>query len=567
LKNRFFPYKETKMKWTQIGYRILISTLTLIFVSCSFETDAIPVLTASDFNITLGVGKTTESVNWRKSSFAVASDNGTIQATVKTQGTNGSFVIDGDTATYIRTVEGSTADSGVLTLTRGSVTHDINVNVTSLYEATSSITASNFSITLDTGESIRSIDWQHESNATSSGGGVMNITVKQQGSHGVFTVNSNTLIYMRQTEGNFTDQGILTISEGNSSVDITVNVDTLYWKYVSSGHYYTMAIKSDGTLWGWGANNYGQLGDGTTVERDNPVQIGTDSNWEKVYAKFIHTFAIKSDGTLWGWGYNRYGELGNGSVSDKHVPTQEPSKSTTWSDIAIGYYHTVALKSDGTLWACGRNNFGQLGDGTSTDRHTFVSIMPAVSDWSGVAAGYYHSIAVRQNGTLWGWGRNNYGQIGDSTTTNKNVPTQEALGDTDWETVASGYNHSLALKNDGSLWGWGYNNYAMIGDGTRTSRSTPTQEASSATDWVALDGGNYHSLALKSDGTLWGWGYNNYGQLTIGINLWRYGPEGLEADTQNAMVSASQYQSSVITNDGRLITWGATNGAQSANAE
>jgi alpha-tubulin suppressor-like RCC1 family protein len=441
------------------------------------------------------------------------------------------------------------------------------VNVTSLYEATSSITASNFSITLDTGESIRSIDWQHESNASSSGGGVMNSTVKQQGSHGVFTVNSNTLIYMRQTEGNFTDQGILTISEGNSSVDITVNVDTLYWKYVSSGHYYTMAIKSDGTLWGWGANNYGQLGDGTTVERDNPVQIGTDSNWEKVYAKFIHTFAIKSDGTLWGWGYNRYGELGNGSVSDKHVPTQEPSKSTTWSDIAIGYYHTVALKSDGTLWACGRNNFGQLGDGTSTDRHTFVSIMPAVSDWSGVATGYYHSIAVRQNGTLWGWGRNNYGQIGDSTTTNKNVPTQEALGDTDWETVASGYNHSLALKNDGSLWGWGYNNYAMIGDGTRTSRSTPTQEASSATDWVALDGGNYHSLALKSDGTLWGWGYNNYGQLTIGINLWRYGPEGLEADTQNAMVSASQYQSSVITNDGRLITWGATNGAQSANAE
>jgi hypothetical protein len=295
------------------------------------------------------------------------------------------------------------------------------------------IHASDFSISLDVGESTVLVDWKQKSSAVSDDGGTISVTVKTQGQHGVFALEGDTLIYLRKTEGKISDQGVLTLVEGNSTVEITVQIDTLYWKQISAGQYYTMAVKSDGTLWGWGANNYGQLGDGTTVNRNAPVQIGNDTHWKKVYAKFIHTMAIKEDGTLWGWGYNRFGALGNGTNTDKHIPTQEPSKSTNWTDVATGYYHSIAVKSDGTLWASGRNNFGQLGDNSLVDKHVFVPIAAAVTDWSDVAAGYYHSAAIRKDGSLWAWGRNNYGQVGDGTAVDKQVPTQEALADMDWK--------------------------------------------------------------------------------------------------------------------------------------
>jgi alpha-tubulin suppressor-like RCC1 family protein len=406
------------------------------------------------------------------------------------------------------------------------------------------------------------VNWKQKSFAVSDDGGTISVAVKTQGQHGVFALEGDTLMYLRSTEGKFTDQGVLTLVEGSSTVEITVQIDTLYWKQVSAGQYYTMAIKSDGTLWGWGANNYGQLGDGTTVNRNAPVQIGNDTHWKKVYAKFIHTMAIKEDGTLWGWGYNRFGALGNGTNSDKHIPTQEPSRSTNWTDVATGYYHSVAIKSDGTLWASGRNNYGQLGDNTLVDKHVFVPIAAAVTDWSDVAAGIYHSAAIRQDGSLWAWGRNNYGQIGDGTVTDKQIPTQEALADMDWKKVSTGYNHTVAIKTDGTLFAWGYNNYAVIGDGVRVSHNVPTQEASAAEDWVEVDGGNYHTVAIKSDGTLWGWGYNNYGQLTDGISAWRYAPEVIGGEEKWSQASASQYHTAALKESNSVLLWGAVAGAR-----
>jgi alpha-tubulin suppressor-like RCC1 family protein len=271
--------------------------------------------------------------------------------------------------------------------------------------------------------------------------------------------------------------------------------------------------------------------------------------------------AIKEDGTLWGWGYNRFGALGNGTNTDKHIPTQEPSKSTNWTDVATGYYHSIAVKSDGTLWASGRNNFGQLGDNSLVDKHVFVPIAAAVTDWSDVAAGYYHSAAIRKDGSLWAWGRNNSGQVGDGTAVDKQVPTQEALADMDWKKVSTGYNHTVAIKTDGTLFAWGYNNYAVIGDGTRANHNTPTQEASAAEDWVEVDGGNYHTVAIKSDGTLWGWGYNNYGQLTDGLNAWRYAPEIIGGEEKWSQASASQYHTAALKESNSVLLWGTVAGA------
>ncbi len=425
--------------------------------------------------------------------------------------------------------------------------------------------ASDFAMTLDINETRMRINWKEASAARSEDNGTFVASIKTQGQQGVFALDGDTLVYLRQQEGNLSDSGVLRIVEGNSTTEVTVSVSSLYWKQIAAGRYYTMAIKSDGTLWGWGSNTYGQLGDGTTTDRPQAVQIGTDTHWAYVYAKFLHTIGIKDDGTLWAWGYNRYGQLGDGTITNKLVPMQEPSKATDWSGAAVGYYHTVALKKDGSLWTTGRNNYGQLGDNTTVDKHIFTKISAPGDTWKAVAAGYYHSLAIKGDDSLWAWGYNRYGQLGDSTTTNRQVPTQENSLANDWAAVAAGYNHSLALKKNGTLFGWGINSQAQLGDGSRTQRTIPTQEASAASDWIAIDGGSATSVALKSDGTLWGWGYNNYGQIGDGISTYKYAPEVLDDQEKYTQVQGAEFHTAGKRENGTLRMWGAVAGARSAS--
>jgi len=178
----------------------------------------------------------------------------------------------------------------------------------------------------------------------------------------------------------------------------------------------------------------------------------------------------------------------------------------------------VALKSDGTLWAWGSNGFGQLGDGTTTNRSTPTQI-GSETNWALISTdgpGGNTTMALKSDGTLWGWGRNNFGQLGDGTTTNRSTPTQEATGATNWALISTGGAHTVALKSDGTLWAWGSNGFGQLGDGTTTNRSTPTQEATGATNWALISAGGVHTVALKSDGTIWSWGGNNWWQLGSG---------------------------------------------------
>jgi alpha-tubulin suppressor-like RCC1 family protein len=246
------------------------------------------------------------------------------------------------------------------------------------------------------------------------------------------------------------------------------------WKSVAvGGSSYTIAIKTNGSLWTCGNNNYGQLGDGTTNNKNVFIQIGTDTNWESITAGDQCTFGIKTDRTLWSWGSNTDGSLGiGGSSSYKTSPTQVGT-ATNWKSISIEYEHCVAIKTDGTLWAWGWNYWGQLGDETTSNRNTPMQIGTA-TNWSSAVAGFSHTIAIKTDGTLWAWGLNNKGQLGDGTNINKNIPTQIKT-ESNWKSVTAGIYHTLATKTDGTLWAWGDNQYGQLGDGTNINKSTPTK--------------------------------------------------------------------------------------------
>jgi len=343
----------------------------------------------------------------------------------------------------------------------------------------------------------------------------------------------------------------------NRTVTVTVAIGI---NAVSAGHYHTVAIKSDGTLWAWGNNNFSQLGDGTTTNRNSPAQIGTDTDWMSVSAGQYHTVAIKSAGTLWAWGGNTYGQLGDGTITARNSPVQI-GIDTDWISVSAGSSYTVAIKSDGTLWAWGGNAYGQLGDGTITARNSPVQI-GTDTDWASVSAGTYHTVAIKSDGTFWAWGRNEDGQLGDGTTTNRNSPVQIGT-DTDWASVSAGGFHTVAIKSNGTLWAWGDNLGGQLGNGTydTSPHSEPTQIGTD-TDWASVSAGTPHTVAIKSNGTLWAWGNNEEGQLGDGTRTTRTRPVKIGTDTDWSSVSANSYNAGpnyytvAIKSSGTLWAWG-----------
>jgi alpha-tubulin suppressor-like RCC1 family protein len=281
---------------------------------------------------------------------------------------------------------------------------------------------------------------------------------------------------------------------------------------------FSLARKTDGTLWSWGTNGTGQLGDGTILKKSSPVQI-PGTTWNDIAAGSNHSLARKTDGTLWAWGSNTYGPLGDGTVVNKSSPIQIPG--TTWNDIATGTAFSLARKTDGTLWAWGDNSNGQLGQNNTITRSSPVQI-PGTS-WNDIAALGY-SLARKTDGTLWSWGINQYGQLGDGTVVNKSSPIQ--IPGTTWNDIAAGTGFSLARKTDGTLWSWGVNAYGTLGDGTVVWKSSPIQIP--GTTWndiaAAVSGDITYALARKTDGTLWAWGDNSNGQLGDGTVINKSSP-------------------------------------------
>ncbi len=281
---------------------------------------------------------------------------------------------------------------------------------------------------------------------------------------------------------------------------------------VAGGADFTLALKSDGTVWAWGYNYYGQLGDNTTTERTYPVQVQGLTGVISIAAGAYHSLAVKSNGTVWAWGYNYYGQLGNGTTTMSLLPVQVTGL-TTMTKVAAGYYHSIALKSNGTIYDWGYNGNGQLGNGTTTNSSTPI-LVSALSGMTAITAGRYNSLGVKNNGTVWGWGYNGDGELGDGTTTNRTSPVQ-MTGMAGATRVAGGRYHTLILKSNGTVWACGDNGDGQLGDGTYTYRTVPVQVLN-LTGITAIAAGYYHSLALKSDGSVWGWGQNWDGELGDG---------------------------------------------------
>jgi alpha-tubulin suppressor-like RCC1 family protein len=290
---------------------------------------------------------------------------------------------------------------------------------------------------------------------------------------------------------------------------------------VAAGKFHTVALKSDGTVWAWGSNSNGQLGDGTTTDSVAPVQVSGLSDVTAIAAGSAYTVALKSDGTVWAWGSNSNGQLGDGTTTDSVAPVQVSDLADVTA-IAAGEFHTVALKGDRTVWTWGANDSGQLGHGGTTQK-----IKPAqvanLADVTAIAAGSAHTVVLRKDGKVRAWGDNSSGQLGIGNTDEKKTSPVDVKKLSDVIAIAAGGFHTVALKSDGTVWAWGNNSNGQLGDGTTTDMNLPV-EINDFASAIAITAGYQHTASIVAaivnvgtiDETFWAWGGNVNGQLGNG---------------------------------------------------
>jgi alpha-tubulin suppressor-like RCC1 family protein len=252
------------------------------------------------------------------------------------------------------------------------------------------------------------------------------------------------------------------------------------WAHIAAGSNHTCGIRTGGTLWCWGDNEYGELGTGNHTGQDWPRQVTTPARggWASVTAGYDYTCAIRTDATLWCWGYNSDGELGTGNHTSQDRPQQVTTPAAGgWASITAGDIHACATRTDATLWCWGYNGNGELGTGnhTSQDRPQQVTA-PAAGGWTGVTTGSADSCAIRTGGTLWCWGDNTYGELGTGNHTSQDRPhqvTTPAAGG--WASLTAGYGHICATRTNSTLWCWGFDDFGQLGTGNGSDQNRPRQ--------------------------------------------------------------------------------------------
>jgi len=327
---------------------------------------------------------------------------------------------------------------------------------------------------------------------------------------------------------------------------------------LAAGRNHNVMMKQDGTVWAWGDNYYGQLGYSTVTHRSSPVQVPGLFNVSAIAAGNTHTVALKQDGTVWAWGDNYCGQLGDGTTTLLRTSPVQVLGLSNVSAIFAGSNHTVALKQDGTVWAWGANFGGQLGDGTTTrQRHSPVQV-PGLSNVSAIAAGGNHTLALKQDGTVWAWGDNGDGQLGDGTIGTHRPSPFQVPGLSNLIAIDASGAHTLALTGDGTVWAWGYNSDGQLGDGTTATRRSPVQVVQVPGPFNArvIAAGNHHTLALKGDGTVWAWGNNGMGQLGDGTTTYRRSPVQVPGLSNGSAIAAGDHHTVLLKQDGTVWAWG-----------
>jgi len=294
---------------------------------------------------------------------------------------------------------------------------------------------------------------------------------------------------------------------------------------IAAGYYHTCALTAGGGVKCWGLNNYGQLGDGTTTNRYTPVNVsGLASGVSAIAAGLYHTCALTSGGGVKCWGYNGNGQLGDGTTNTRLTPVNVNGLASGVSAIAAGYYHTCARTAGGGVKCWGFNRFGQLGDSTTTTRLTPVDVSGLASGVSAIAAGGYHTCALTAGGRGKCWGWNEDGQLGDGTTTERHTPVNVSGLASEVSAITAGRGHTCARTAAGGVKCWGWNESGQLGDGTTTERHTPVSVSGLASGVSAISAGCEHTCALTAGGGVKCWGNNEYGQLGDGTTTDRHTP-------------------------------------------
>ncbi|HEU5378945.1 MAG TPA: VWA domain-containing protein [Ktedonobacteraceae bacterium] len=330
-------------------------------------------------------------------------------------------------------------------------------------------------------------------------------------------------------------------------------------KAIVSGGWHGLALLEDSTVWAWGLNDWGQLGDGSDRKKNKssskPVQVlhpSQDktplSNVTAIASRGWPNVALLGDGTLRSWGANDYGQLGDGTK-------ETPSRPVVVFDldevkaIGAGFWQLLAVRKDGTAWAWGANDYGQLGDNTihgsiPTTRRK-VGMLTRVK---AVTGGGWHILALREDGTVWAWGHNGQGQLGDGTTVDKKAPVQ-VQNLPRIKAIAAGWRTSMALGEDGTVWTWGHNDYGQLGDGAKKEKQYsskpvqvlhPSQNKTPLSGIKAIAAGGWHCLALREDGTVWAWGHNGQGQLGDGTKTDREVPVQVQDLSDIKVIAAGE---------------------------
>ncbi len=409
------------------------------------------------------------------------------------------------------------------------------------------------------------------------------------------------------------------------TVDVTAGETTTYdfsmnpiFYQVNGGWYHSAGLKGDGTVWTWGRNTYGELGNGDDEYNDSnvPVQVvgpegeGFLTDIISVYARDEYTLALRADGTVWGWGVNYNGQLGNGTYDDSNVPVQVagPEGEGFLTDvvaIATGYEFAGALRADGTVWTWGDNDYGQLGNGDDeyNDSNVPVQVVAPgtvptsqgatrsefLTDIVAIAIGDEFAVALKSDGTVWTWGYNAYGQLGndDEDVDDSPVPVQVVghAGEgflTGITEVKAGWYHAAVLDSNGAVWTWGENLYGQLGNGDDNYEDSysPVQvlapgEDGFLTGLKAMDTRGRHTIVIRADDSIWAWGYNEYGQLGNGDDNYEnsnipvrvVGPGGVGFLADIIKVSGGGNHSFAIGTDGTVWAWGRNSNGQLGNGD
>lgn len=293
---------------------------------------------------------------------------------------------------------------------------------------------------------------------------------------------------------------------------------------IEAGGYVSTILKSDGSVWTSGRNNVGQLGNGTKKNSAELKQVSVINGVVSISGKTDHTLAITKDGSVWGWGYNSKNEITEGEKSI--INPIQIDGITDIIQVSTGGYHSLALDRSGNVWAWGDNLYGQLGNGTYDSHSRPVRVSP-LSNIVAIDAGGEYSLALTKDGKVWSWGRNEFYQLGNGDNAKSNLPVLvNKLNNV--KSISAGDNHALALTQNGEVWAWGYNSNGQIGDGSSNvyqkdgslednkDKAEPVKISGFRGKVKSVSAGYKHSIALTENGEVYGWGWNEYGQLGNG---------------------------------------------------